>query len=224
MKILIIEDEKNLNKILQDNFKTNNFIVDYTEKGETGLSLAKTNKYDLIVLDYNLPDLNGKTICQRIRKEKIHTPIIMITARSQSEDKIEMLNLGVDDYITKPFLFAELLARVKAVTRRPEKIENSIISIEDIVIDLNKFKVTKNNKKINLTPKEFLILEYLIRNRGVAVSQEDIMENVWDRNVNILSKTVKTHIMNLRKKINQDSQKDIIKTIKRKKYIIDIKQ
>lgn len=223
MKILIIEDEKDTREILCENFKKEKFLVDFAEDGKKGLFLASTNDYDTIVLDYMLPELSGKEICLELRKQKICTPIIMLTAKTEIEDKVDMINLGADDYLPKPYLFEELLARVKALMRRPKEIENDIISVGDIIIEVSNFKVIRDNKEINLTQKEFLILVYLARNIDKIVSQEDIIKNAWDMNANILSKAIKTHIMNLRRKINQGQTEDIIHNFERKGYMLSFK-
>ncbi|MDO9182607.1 MAG: response regulator transcription factor [Bacteriovorax sp.] len=224
MRILVIEDEKCISEILKENLQKENYVVDIADEGMKGLLLACSNNYRLILLDYNLPGLSGKQICQEMRKQKINTPILMLTARSQFDDKIEMLNFGVDDYLAKPFLFAELLARVRALLRRPKEIESEIIKISDLVIETNSFKVKRHGKEIYLTSKEFLILIYLARNMDKIVSPETLMENVWDMNVNLFSKTVKTHIMNLRIKIDKNQRNKLIHTVKGEGYMLGLKR
>ena len=224
MRILVIEDEKSISEILKENLQKENYVVDIAEEGKNGLFLACSNNYKLILLDYNLPGLSGKQICQEIRKQKINTPILMLTVRSQFDDKIEMLNFGVDDYLTKPFLFAELLVRVRALLRRPKEIESEIIKISDLIIETSNFKVKRHGKEINLTSKEFLILIYLARNTDKIISPETLMENVWDMNANLFSKTVKTHIMNLRIKIDKNQKNKLIHTVKGEGYMLGLKR
>jgi len=220
MRILIVEDEKSLREILQKNLQEEKYLVDIVADGDSGLFLATTNNYDVIILDYGLPKLDGKEVCREIRRCKINTPIIMLTGRTQPEDMLEMFELGVDDYIKKPFLFAELLARINAVLRRPKAVESGVIKIDNLLLEVDSRKVIRGGKTINLTPKEFQILVYLVKNMGKLVSLEDLLNNVWDMNADMFSKTVKTHIMNLRKKVDGGHKKKLIQTINRSGYII----
>lgn len=220
MRILIVEDEKSLREILQKNLQEEKYLVDIAADGDSGLFLATTNNYDVIVLDYGLPKLDGKEVCREIKKQKISTPIIMLTGKTQPEDMLEMFDLGVDDYIKKPFLFAELLARIRAVIRRSKVIEAEIIKIDNLQVEINSRKVMREGREIDLTPKEFQILAYLVKNIGKLVSPEDLLTNVWDINADMFSKTVKTHIMNLRKKVDGGCKKKLIQTLNRSGYII----
>ncbi len=220
MKVLLIEDDKNISDSLASFFKDNNIILDVAYDGERGAWLASINIYDLIISDYNLPKTNGKEIIEQIRKEGKTTPIIMLTVRTDLDDKIDILGIGADDYLTKPFSLCELLARMKAITRRPLKIESTKLKIKNLELDTDKFIVTKNGKRIELRSKEFTLLEYLMKNKGRFLSRQEIMEHVWDENADPFSNTIEVHIMNLRRKI-ENKKEHFIFTVSNRGYKID---
>lgn len=221
MKILIIEDEKDLADSLKDSLESECFAVDVAEDGQKGMMLGCTNNYDLIILDNMLPKRSGADVCRNIRVAKKQTPIIMLSVVSETDKKVELLNLGADDYLTKPFSFKELLARIKALLRRPKAIENCIIRIGDLTIDVAANKVMVGKKEVYLTRKEFMLLEYLMKNKGVVVSRGMLLEHVWDINADPFSNTIESHILNLRKKIKYKGNRDIIQTIPGRGYKID---
>lgn len=224
MRILIVEDEKDISEALAHRLRFNKFKVDIADNGEDGLFLARTNKYCLMILDYDLPKYNGYQICEAIRQEKINLPIIMLTIKSELENKIDMLDLGVDDYVIKPFFIEEFMARIRAVLRRPKIIEKEKIIIDDLMIDKSNFIVMRGKKKIYLTRKEFMLLLYLAKNKNCVISSDEILENVWDMNADLFTQTVKTHIMNIRRKIDNGFETKLIHTIPCRGYILGSKK
>jgi DNA-binding response OmpR family regulator len=221
MRILIIEDDKRIRINLEKMLKNANFAVDTSENGRDGLDKARDEEYDAIVLDWRLPDLEGILVCQKLREEKITTPIIMLTAKSELEDKLKGLNTGADDYLTKPFEAKELLARIHAIIRRKGTINTQpIITIADLKIDTNCCQVWRNGKEITLSPKEYSLLEYLAKYKGKVIDRVELLSHVWDENADLFSNTVDVHIWYLREKIDKDSKLKLIKTVKGKGYAI----
>lgn len=180
MKLLLVEDEHKIANSIKQGLELENFVVDMAHTGTLGLDLALSEKYDVIILDRLLPGLEGVEIIRSIRNSNIHTPIILLTAKGQIEDKVEGLNAGADDYIVKPFSFSELLARIKAVARRPEKALGSELSIGDLTLDTEKFMVTRAGKEIQLSSKEFMLLEFLLRHPNQTIKKDQIIRQVWD--------------------------------------------
>ncbi len=219
MRLLIIEDEEAIVEPLKRGLDNAGFAVDAVFDGKSGLETAQINEYDCILLDLNLPEIDGIAVSKKLRKENITTPIIMLTARSQIYDKLEGFDNGADDFVTKPFNLNELVARIRAVIKR-----NSINKTEHLEFEGNIFtpanNVVKleNNSDIILSNKESAILEYLLRKKGHTVSQEELLEHVWDSEIDTFTETVKTHIKTLRQKVDPD--KKIIKTIRGKGYLI----
>ncbi|MBU4421949.1 response regulator transcription factor [Candidatus Parcubacteria bacterium] len=220
MRILIVEDDKGISDFLKKKLKNELFIVDTATDGDRGSFLGCTNEYDLIILDYSLPKKDGKQICEEIRKKRKTAPILMLSVNSGTTIKIECLNVGADDYMTKPYSFDELLARVRALLRRPKQIKSEVIKIGKLLLDSKKHLVAQNGKQLLLTPKEFMLLEYLMNNRGLVLSRKTLLEHVWDINADPFSNTIEAHILNLRKKIGL-SQKKIIQTVRGKGYKIE---
>lgn len=222
MKILVVEDEPTLNTFLVQALKSENHAVDSARDGEDGSFLARTNEYDVILMDYLLPGINGQEVIKEIRGEQIETPIIMLTVRSEIEDKVDAFALGADDYLTKPFSMAELSARINALSRRPkrEKTEK-ILSCGQISLNPDNFTVTFRDKEILLTSKEFSFLQFLIRNQGKILSRAKILEGVWDMNGDPFSNTIEMHILKLRKKLGDKKQK-IISTFPGRGYKLEI--
>jgi len=179
MKILIVEDDVKIADALKIGFKQESHIVDVAYDGITGNDYSLTEEYDVIVLDLMLPGLDGITICKNIRHENIKTPIIMLTARDQVDDIVAGLNTGADDYLTKPFEFEELLARVQALSRRPRNMIGDILKCSDLELDILKKELKINNRQIDLSKKEFSLLEYLLKNKNRVLTKEEIIENVW---------------------------------------------
>ena len=222
MRILLIEDEKEIRDFLKVSLEAEYFVVDAAEDGEQGSYLARSNDYDLIILDNILPKKLGKDVCKDIRKEGKLTPIIILSIESETMTKVELLNFGADDYLTKPFSFEELLARIRALLRRPKQYNSDIITIDNLTVDCKKHKVTRREKDVYLTRKEFMLLEYLLRNRGEVLSRGMIIEHVWDMNADAFSNTIESHILSLRKKIDVDNDKKLIHNIPGRGYKIDL--
>lgn len=206
-KILIIDDDKAISKLLEINISNNGYTTETAYDGEQGTALALDNDFALILLDITLPKLDGIEVCKRIRKEK-QTPIIMLTGKTQELDKVLSLELGADDYVTKPFGIRELMARMKAVIRRcndePNKIQNKTLLFGDLFIDIAKRKVMKNQDKIGLSPKEFELLILLASNPGKIFSRINLLQIVWGYDFKGYSHTVNSHINRLRSKVELD--------------------
>jgi DNA-binding response OmpR family regulator len=213
MRILIIEDEHRLSNIIKKGFIEDGFAVDQAFDGEEGEYLAETEQYDLIILDIMLPKLDGLQLCQKLRKDKNKTPILMLTAKSSTDDKVAGLDSGADDYITKPFSFAEFRSRVHALIRRSHQEISPVLQIDDLEVDPLRHLVKRGDKQVNLTPKEFAILELLLRHKGEVVSRTMIIEHVWDYNFEGMSNIVDVFVAGLRKKIDQDRKNKLITTI-----------
>ncbi|MFW6132029.1 MAG: response regulator transcription factor [Candidatus Aminicenantaceae bacterium] len=221
MKILIVEDDKKLSAFLQKGLREEQFAVDVCRNGANALHFVEINDYDVIILDLMLPGKDGLTVCKELREQSITTPIIMLTAKDTVEDKISGLSEGADDYLTKPFSFAELLARIKALLRRNQDYKEKTLKIKDLELNPWKRTVFRGDKEISLTGKEYALLEYLMRHKGQIVSKSMIIEHVWDMNYEGLSNVVNVYINHLRKKIEIDSKEKLIRTIKGYGYKID---
>ena len=226
-KILIIDDEENIVELLQFNLETSDYIVDYSYDGFDGFLKAKENKPDLILLDWMLPNISGIDMLKKIRNDKSLSdiPVIMLTAKNMESDKIEGLELGADDYITKPFSIKELLARVSSVLRRyninKENVEN-VLTVGSLNVNLLKHEVFKGNEKIDLTLKEFELLKLLLENKGKVLSRNYLLDKIWGYDYYGETRTVDVHIRYLRKKIEGDnSSEKYIQTIRGVGYKID---
>lgn len=202
MRILIIEDEHKIATALKKGLEQENYAVDVAYDGEEGYDFACSEEYSVILLDLMIPKLDGVALCKKLREEDVHTPILMLTAKSEIDDKVTGLDSGADDYLTKPFAFTELLARIKALTRRPRKSLNPKLTISDLILDTNNYSVMRDNKSINLSRKEFALLEYLMRNKNKILSKDQIIASIWDYEADILPNTVEVYIGYLRKKID----------------------
>ncbi len=213
MRILVIDDERRLSNIIKKGFAEDGFVVDQAFDGEEGQFLAESEQYDLIVLDIMLPKVDGLTLCRNIRVKNIKTPILMLTAKSSTDDKVAGLDSGADDYLTKPFSFVEFRSRVHALIRRSHKEPSLVLSIDDLVLDPLKHSVTRNGLPIKLTPKEFAILEILLRHKGEVVTRTMITEHVWDYNFDGMSNVVDVFVASLRKKVEVKGEKKVIETI-----------
>jgi DNA-binding response OmpR family regulator len=211
MKILIIEDEKLVAGNLKVGLEQRMFVAEVAHSANEGYDMIKNYDYDIIILDLMLPDMPGEELCRRIREEKVNSFIIMLTAKKQIENIVEGLNCGADDYLTKPFEFSELLARLRALLRRTSENKENELEISDIRVDMEKEQVFRGNMEIKLTKKEFMILEYLLRHRGQLISRNQLLEHAWDRNVDIFTNIIDTHIKNIRKKLGKAGK--LIKTV-----------
>ena len=221
MKILIIEDDEDTRSFVAERLREKNFIVDEEPDGKRGLYVAKANHYDLILLDYGLPGKNGFEICQDLRESGNMAPIIMISVVNEFPHKVSGLNFGADDYITKPFFFDELYARIMTVLRRPAIIRSNVTKIGDLTIDVDKQLVTRGKNQIYLTKKEFALLEYLSRHNGNVVTRSMISDHVWESDIDPFSNTIETHILNLRKKVDTNPRKKLIRSIPGRGYRLD---
>lgn len=215
MRVLLIEDEHKLANAIKRALELQKYAVDIAYGGDGGLSLAIGGEtYDLIVSDIMLPGIDGIELCKKIRQEGIHTPILMLTAKGQTQDKVSGLDGGADDYMVKPFSFDELFARVRALVRRPNDDRDPTLRIADLSLDPAHFKATRAGTQIRLSTKEFSLLEYLMRNQNKVLRKEQLISHVWDYNANVLPGTVEVHIKNLRDKIDKPYANKLIHTIR----------
>jgi two-component system copper resistance phosphate regulon response regulator CusR len=214
MKILVIEDEPRTANSIKQVLEDNNFAVDLAFDGQIGQKLALREEYDLIISDIILPYINGLELCKSIREHGIETPVLMLTALGTADDKVSGLDSGADDYLVKPFEFKELLARVRALLRRTMTTTShaNILRFSDIEMNLESKEVSRSNKKIDLTPKEFALMEYLIRNHGKVVSKREIAEKVWEINFDTGTNVIEVYVNYLRKKIDRDFPHKLIHT------------
>ena len=220
MRILVVEDEKDLNNIITKHLKKNNFSVDSVFNGEEALEYLDYGTYDLIVLDIMLPKVNGYEIIKKLRENKNETAVLMLTARDSIEDKIKGLDLGADDYLIKPFDFGELLARIRALVRRKYGNTSNTMEIDDLCIDIAKKTVVRGGKNIELTGKEYEVLEYLIQNKGHVLSRDKIRDSVWDYGYEGESNIIDVLIKNIRKKIDIGNSKQLIHTKRGLGYVL----
>lgn len=214
MRILIIEDNRAIAQALRHELKAY-YSVDVAVLGKEGLNNALSTKYDTILLDLNLPDMDGEEICRKLRHEKIGIPIIVISGKDEIKDKVSLLNMGADDYITKPFNVYELRARINVAMRHGTTggVSAGTITIDDLVLDPSGRTVTRNNDEIVLRRKEFDLLEYLMRNKGQALTRTMILEHIWDMNENLWANVVDVHIKHLRDKVDRPYSTSYIKTV-----------
>ncbi len=222
MKILIIEDEEKTIEYIKGSLLNNSYVVDIARDGETGSFMARTNTYDIVIVDFNLPVKNGLLVCKEIKSSDSKAAVMFLSSNQNIKNKVLCLDAGADDYITKPFSLEELNARIKVVMRRPKLVESSLITSGDIVIDTKKQTVHKAEKSIYLTRTEYDVLEFIVRNKGMILSRGMIMEHVWSANVDPFSNTVEAHIANIRRKISTriEDKNEIIKNVAGRGYII----
>ncbi|MFW6126045.1 MAG: response regulator transcription factor [Chloroflexota bacterium] len=220
MRILVVEDERELAAALATGLQRQGYAVDVAYDGEEALVFAEVNDYDLIVLDLNLPKIDGVEVCRRLRSSGSPAGILMLTARSGLDDRVSGLDEGADDYLVKPFHFPELLARVRAILRREAQTRHPILRSGGLVLDPNAQRAFFTNAEVLLTTKEFAILSYLVRNAGRIVSQEELLEHVWNQDADMFTQTVKVHIKNIRKKLNAVGAGDLISTVKGRGYML----
>jgi len=213
MRILIVEDRREISAFLLKALTQNSFSVDLAEDGERGSYLARTNEYDLVILDNILSKKTGLQVCQEIRASGKTVPILVMSVKPEPSTKVELLDAGADDYISKPFSLDELLAMIRALLRRPRQLSGEILIFNDLTLDTKAHIVRRANKEIHLTPKEFMLLEYLLRNKGAVLSRSMILEHVWNRDTDPFSNTIESHILSLRNKLDDHRKKKLIQTV-----------
>jgi two-component system copper resistance phosphate regulon response regulator CusR len=218
MKILIIDDEPAIVQFLKTGLEANMYVVESATDGERGAFLGRTGNYDLIILDYMLPKLNGAEVLKEIRQDNKHVPVIILSVRSEIKNKEEVFSLGADDYLTKPFLFEELLMHVRALLRRPAKIEEQFFRLDNLTLNLSTQIIKRGGREIYLTRREFALLEYLMLNRDRIISRNQILEHVWDYNADPFSNSIETHIASLRRKLNNKNNRNLIHTFPGRGY------
>lgn len=221
MKILVVEDEHLIASALKKGLEQEHYTVDLAFDGVQGFDLASTGDYDMILLDLMLPKMDGLEICRQLRNLQIHVPILMLTAKSQIEDKIKGLNSGADDYLTKPFAFEELLARIRALARRPQNSAAEILTVGDLSLNLSTYEVVRQSKSISLSGKEYSLLECLMRHANKILTKDQLIQHVWSYESDILPNTVEVYIRNLRQKIDKPFKKELIKTVRGFGYKIE---
>jgi DNA-binding response OmpR family regulator len=214
MRILVIEDEPKIAHAIKKGLERESYAVDVVYQGTKGYDLASTEQYDVIILDIMLPGMDGIEICTKLRENAIHTPILMLTSKGQIEDKVFGFNSGADDYLTKPFAFAELSVRIRALTRRPQNTTGTILSIADLTVDTVNFEVKRAGRKIRLSNKEYALLEYLLRNKERTVTKEQIISHVWNYDADVLPNSAEVYIRHLRQKLDVPFDKPLIHTVK----------
>ncbi len=220
MRILVVEDEKRIADFIARGLKEEHYAVDTAYDGEEGLYMAEINTYDLMIFDIMLPQNDGVEMCRRLRHKKINVPILMLTARAAIKDKIEGLNAGADDYLTKPFSFGELLARVKVLLRRSTVHKTSFLKAADLELNQLNHEVKRAGKAIVLTAKEFMLLEYLMLNSAQVISRSMISEHVWNEQFDSMSNVIDVHIRNLRNKIDEGFRRKLIHTLRGSGYML----
>lgn len=221
MRVLIIEDEHKIARALKKALEQETYAVDVAYDGEEGYSMASTEPYDVMIIDRMLPGKDGLAIVKELRDGRIHTPIILLTAKSSVKDRTDGLDSGADDYLVKPFALGELLARVRALLRRPAEQQSDVLTVGDLSLDTRTFKVKRDGKDIHLTHKEFSLLEYLLRNIGRPLSKSEIIAHVWDYDADVLPNTVEVYVKYLRGKIDDPFDKPLVHTARGFGYSIE---
>lgn len=225
MRVLLIEDEHKIAEALKKVLTKEGYAVDVSYDGDDGYAMATTEPYDVAIIDRMIPgEYSGLDIVREMRKLKINTPVLLLTALSSIQDRTTGLDSGADDYLVKPFALEELLARVRALLRRPSQQQSNILKLSDLTLDTNNFRVTRGGKEIQLTHKEFSLLEYLLRNIGRPVSKDLIISHVWNYEADILPNTVEVHIRYLRAKMEEPFENKLIHTIRGFGYKMEDKQ
>ena len=222
MRILVVEDEKHLNEILSRRLKENGYSVDACLDGLTAMDFIEMTDYDVIILDIRLPGLSGMEILKRARKQGIESPILMLTALDAVEDKVRGLDAGADDYLTKPFAFEELMARIRMLLRKKSGNKTNVYRLEDLVVDCDARKVKRGEKEIRLSAKEFALLEYMIVNQGIVLDRDRIGEHLWSYEYEGASNMIDVYIRYLRKKVDEGFEPKLIQTVRGKGYVLRV--
>jgi two-component system copper resistance phosphate regulon response regulator CusR len=220
VRILLVEDEPAAAEMLAKGLREQTYAVDLASDGEAALYQASVNDYDVILLDVNLPLKNGLEVCRELRAKGSTVPVLMLTARDSVHDRIDGLDMGADDYLTKPYAFHELLARVRAVMRRGPALSSDTVSVADLVMDKKARKVTRAGNTIKLTAKLYALLEYLIRRADEVVGRSEIAEHVWDENFDPFSNLIEVYIQRLRRKIDDNHSKKLLRTRRGEGYVL----
>lgn len=222
MRLLIVEDEKKVAGFIKKGLEEETYAVDVAYDGEEGFHLAELNQYDMIILDLMLPKMDGLEVLTRLRDKKVNTPILLLTAKDAVEDKVTGLNKGADDYLTKPFAFSELLARVRSLLRRGQAETKTELKVSDLSLDLVSHKVNRNGEEIELTGKEYSLLEYFMRNEGKVLTRTMIAEHVWDYNFDTFTNVIDVYVNHLRKKIDKKYPVKLLHTLRGIGYVMKV--
>jgi DNA-binding response OmpR family regulator len=220
MRILLVEDEERIASFVARGLKEAHYVVDVARDGEKGLFMAEVNEYDLLILDIMLPGKDGISVCKELRAKKIDLPILMLSAKDTTEDKVRGLNYGADDYLAKPFAFKELLARVQALLRRKGPVKGGVLTIGDLELNQLTHKVTRQGKEIELTSKEYALLEYMMFNSGKIITRTMISEHVWHEDFDSFTNVIDVYMNYLRNKIDKGSKNPLIRTVRGSGYTI----
>jgi DNA-binding response OmpR family regulator len=219
--ILVVEDEQRLGRLLRRSLEANRHVVDVVTEGKTGLAAALGGSYDLLILDLGLPDLDGLDVCRRLRAAGLGTPVLVLTARAEIEDRVRGLDAGADDYLAKPFALAELLARVRALARRPRQLQGEReLQVADLVLDVAGHRARRGERPIALSAKEFALLDYLMRHAGQVLTRQQIVEHVWRYDFEGLDTIVDTYIHYLREKIDAGTAQRLVHTVRGVGYVL----
>ena len=220
MRILIVEDEKKVAGFIRKGLEEETYAVDVAYDGEEGFHLADMNEYDMIILDLMLPKMDGLEVLTRLRDKKVSTPILLLTAKDAVEDKVTGLNKGADDYLTKPFAFSELLARIRSLLRRGQAETQTELKVGDLILDMVSHKVIREGEEIELTGKEYSLLEYFMRNEGKVLTRTMIAEHVWDYNFDTFTNVIDVYVNHLRKKIDKKYPAKLLHTLRGVGYVM----
>lgn len=223
MKILVVEDEHRIANYVKKGLELKNHVVDVVYDGEMGYDLASTEEYDVVVLDRMLPKLDGVSVCKALREEGNHTPVLMLTAKTQVEERVEGLDSGADDYLGKPFAFVELLARINALGRRPKQAIEKVLKVDNLELNTGNYEVKRAGKVVSLSKKEYALLEYLMRHKNQTLTTDQITQQVWTYESDVLPNTTQVYIGYLRNKIDRafPKEKPLIKTVRGFGYKIE---
>jgi two-component system copper resistance phosphate regulon response regulator CusR len=220
MRLLVIEDEKKVARFIKKGLEEEGYAVDLASDGEEGLARVLDQVHDLIILDIALPKIDGLQVLKKLRERKVPTPVLLLTVRATIEDKVLGLDSGADDYLTKPFAFQELLARIRALLRRKAEVGPPLLQVEDLVLDPARHLVTRRGERIDLTSKEFALLEYLLRNAGRVLTRAMISEHVWNYDFDTETNVIDVYVNYLRRKIDSRGEKKLIHTVRGSGYVL----
>lgn len=220
MRLLVVEDEKDMNSIIVKNLEAEGYIVDSCYDGEDAVIYMTTIDYDAVILDVMIPKMSGFEVLKKVREMKIETPVLFLTARDHVDDIVFGLNIGADDYMVKPFSFDELMARLRVIVRRKPEVRENIYTCGDLILNVNTRQVTRQGREISLSPKEYAILECLIRNKNIVLTRAQIESNIWDMDYSGESNVIDVYIRYLRKKIDDDFDEKLIQTVRGVGYML----